>query len=334
LDESANIPAGESRPPPAAGGYRNLWVPLVVVPFLVVGVIVLVFVFFGAIRGTEASMEENLQRAVHGGANERKQASVSLAAQALENSVALSQGRPPVWPAPANFLDDLLKAWDEMPSDDNPRIRLVVAQLSAQYGDPQALDKLAQVLAIEDSEDPSGELRVYAMLALTWLGDPRAADLIVPFLDHEDPFLRQSAAGALQDVPGETSRAALRRLLSDASLELRGQAAISLARLGDPSGADVLRELVRPESYLAESERAPGKFEGRRSVHAARIEGVRGLARLARPEDRELLAALAAGDEDPAVREAAMLALEGKVAAKEGRAGALPKTPANGAGPP
>ena len=84
----------------APGGYRNLFVPLVVVPFLVVGVIALVFVFFGAIRGEDPSMEQNLATAIDGGANERKQAALSLAAQALENSVALAEGREAPWPAP------------------------------------------------------------------------------------------------------------------------------------------------------------------------------------------------------------------------------------------
>ena len=71
--------------PVSASPYRNLWVPLVVVPFLVVGVIVLVYAFFGAIGGKEATLEENLDRAVHGGPNESQQALVSLASQLVVN---------------------------------------------------------------------------------------------------------------------------------------------------------------------------------------------------------------------------------------------------------
>jgi hypothetical protein len=58
-------------PPPAApeSPYKNLLVPLVVVPFMVVGVLVLVFVFFGAVAGEETSIEENLRRVVDGGLN-------------------------------------------------------------------------------------------------------------------------------------------------------------------------------------------------------------------------------------------------------------------------
>jgi len=295
---------------PAQGGaYRNLFVPLVVVPFLVVGVIALVFIFFGAIRGEDPSMEENLRTAIEGGANERKQAALSLAAQALENAVAASENRSAPWPAPPDFLARLQRAWEELPVDDDPHLRLVLAQLLTQQGDPGALDKLEAVLATSDSEDPEGEVRVYAMLAMTWLDDERAAQILAPFLGHSDPFLRQSAAGALQGVPGEASRAALRGVLGAPDLELRGQAAISLATLGDPAGADVLRELVRAETFLSDGLREAGKFQDERSVHKARLEGVQGLARLGLAEDRPLFEELAAGDPDHAVREAAMRAL-------------------------
>lgn len=323
-------PPDASEAPAPGGAYRNLFVPLVVVPFLVVGVIALVFVFFGAIRGEDPSMEENLRSAVEGGANERKQAALSLAAQALENSVARSEGREAPWPAPADFLTRLQRAWDELPVDDDPHLRLVLAQLLAQQGDPGALEKLEQVLATPDAEDPEGEVRVYAMLAITWLGDERAAALLIPFLDHSDPFLRQSAAGALQGVPGEQSRTALLGLLGSPDLELRGQAAISLARLGDPGGAEVLRELVRQETYAAEGLREAGKFQGERSVHGARLEGVRGLARLGLPEDRALFEQLASGDEDHAVREAAMRALEAGSGAASGSPTEAPRQASEG----
>jgi HEAT repeat protein len=303
----------EGRGPADGGPYRNLWVPLVVVPFLVVGVIVLVFVFFGAIRGRDASLQENLDRVVNGGANERKQAAVSLAVQAVENRNAELAGDPPVWPVEGDILADLRRAWDALPADDNPRIRLTLAELGAHFGDPAALDRLLGFLALADTDDPKGELRVPAMIALASLGDERAAAPIAKFLTHEDSFLRQSAAAALQGIPGETSRSALLGLLDDASLELRGQAAISLARLGDASGASVLRDLLDEQSYAAARAADPRKFATARSVHDARLEAVRALARLARAEDRELLQELSKSEADPDVREAAMLALEGKL---------------------
>jgi hypothetical protein len=292
------------------GPYRNLWVPLVVVPFGVVGVIVLVFAFFGAIRGREATLQENLQTVVNGGSNERKQAAVSLAAQVLENREAEQAGREPPWDAGPDFLGEVQAAWAALPDDDNPRIRLALAQVAASYGDPDALGKLSGFLALPEGSDPEGQLAVQAMMALSWLRDERAAGLLVPFLDDPDPFLQLAAAASLQNVPGEESRAALRGVLASPSVELRGQAAVSLALLGDPAGAEVLRELVEPQTYVAAREVDPRKFASDRFVHESRLAAVRALARLGRPGDRPLLQELAEEDQDPAVREAAMRALE------------------------
>ncbi len=311
--EDTSSPAPATIPPARGEGpYRNLWVPLVVVPFLVVGVLVLVYVFFGAIRGREATIEENLQRVIHGGANERKQAALSLAAQVEENRRAQAEGREPAWAVQGDLLRELRRAWDEIPPDDNPHIRLALAQLSAGYGDPDALAKLAGFLELSEAEDQRGELRAQAMVGLSWLGDPRAAEAMAPFLTHTDPFLRQAAAAALQRVPGPRSIEALRGLLDDPSLELRGQAAISLACLSDASGAAVLLELLRPETYARARAEDPGKFRSEVRVHETRLEALQALSRLARPEDRAFLESLAAEDQDPGVRERAMVILRGR----------------------
>ena len=79
--------APESEPGPeetqvgAPRPYSNLWVPLIIVPAAVIGVMLLVFVFFSAITGAEATPEENLRRMVQGGANERQQAAFNLVRQ-------------------------------------------------------------------------------------------------------------------------------------------------------------------------------------------------------------------------------------------------------------
>lgn len=313
MEETPSNAAAAGAPPPESAppeGYRNLWVPLVVVPFLVVGVVVLVFVFFGAIRGQDSSIEENLQVVIHGGANERKQAAVSLAAQVVENNAALMNGEQPPWQVGPDFEDQLRLAWDQIPAGDNAHIRLALAQLLAHYGDPDALDMLASFLKISPEEDEDGSLRVAAMMSLSWLEDERVADLIVPILDAEEPFIRQTAAAVLQRVPGERSLEALRGLLEHHELELRGQAAISLSRLGSAEGAGVLVEMLDLAAYARAREDNPEKFTRERDVHAARLGAVKALARLARPDDRARFEELARDDADPAVREAAMLALE------------------------
>jgi len=306
-------PAPALPPEPAAGEspYKNLLVPLVVVPFLVVGVLVLVFVFFGAVSGHEMTLEENLERVVHGGSNESRQAAMSLAQQALDNSLARSEGKPVRWPVGPDFLSKLQAAWRDTPNDDKHQsIRLALAQLLAQCGDPEAFDKLDSFLALPDEQDHDGQLRLYAMMALTWLDDPRAPERVIPFLHNPDPYLRQSAAGVLQKLPSPQTSAALTALLDDPSLELRGQAAISLSHLGDAAGAKVLVELLDPASYAAVHALEPKKYASAQVIHDNRARALDALARLARDGDRPVFERLASDDADPLIREAAMRALQ------------------------
>lgn len=295
----------------APSPYRNLLVPLVVVPFMVVGVLVLVFVFFGAVAGEETSIEENLRRVVDGGLNERKQAAMSLVSQALENNKARNAGQAEPWPVGPDFLDQLGRAWEEVSVDGEPtHRRLAIAQLSALYRDPQAYERLAVFLDASAEDDADGQMRLSALMGLAWLDDPRAAARVIPFLHSSESFLRQAAAAVLQSMPSDETRAALAQLLDDPSLELRGQAAISLSHLGDARGADVLRELVDPASYAKVHAELPAKFASQKLIQDTRYRALVGLARLRRPEDRALFEAVAREDQSPLVREAAMRALE------------------------
>ena len=147
------------------------------------------------------------------------------------------------------------------------------------------------------------------MLSLAWLGDPRAAPSVIPYLDHPLPYLRQHAAAVLQALPSPETVAALKGVLDDPSLELRGMAAISLSHLGDPSGAPVLRDLVERASYEEAHRLAPDKFKSEGLIQTTRVKAVEALARLGLAEDRPLFEKLSKEDEDAAVREAALRAL-------------------------
>ena len=292
--------------------YKNLFVPLVVVPALIVGAIVLVFVFFGAISGSEATLGENLDRVISGGAGDHTQAAFNMARQIAENQEARRKGEPVPWPIDADFLPRLRKAWDSS-SADEPRIRLVLAMALAQLGDESGVDRLVEMLTLSDAQDPDGAIRFHVLASLGAIGDPRATAAVRRVLEESpDDGLRSVAAIALQGIGDDAggARDALLGALDDPSFEVRANAALGLAARGDPAGARVLRALLDRDAYADEHERDARKFSKARQVSASRVAAIEALARLAVPEDRAAIARVAEEEDDLAVREAAMKALE------------------------
>jgi hypothetical protein len=298
-------------PETPASPYKNLFVPLVVVPAVIVGAIIVVFLFFGAITGREASLSENVDRVVHGGQAERKQAAFNMVRQIAENRQAALDGKSSPWPVESDFLPKLRSAWDSTSASD-PYIRLVLASLLAQLDDPEGVPSLLALLDTPASDDADGSVRFNALANLGALGDPRAEAAAVRVLQQsEDPGLRAVAAIALQRIPGDAGLAALRGAVGDQLLEVRANAALALAMRGDPAGAAVLRELLDPAAYQTENGRDASKFAVARRVSESRVAAIQALARLRRAEDRAAIERVASDDEDLAVREAGMKALQG-----------------------
>jgi hypothetical protein len=306
--ESAPPPADPGAPEGSSSPYKNLFIPLIVVPAAIVGAIVLVFLFFGAIAGHEASVEENLDRVISGGAGDHTQAAFNLVRQLAENQAARNEGRELPWPVDERFLPRLQAAWEATPADDKT-IRLVLAGLAGQLGDPDAVPKLVSLLESMDAEDTDG-VQFHALANLGALGDARATPVIVRYLEGSaDDGLRSVAAVALQRMPGEESRQALVGALDDRSLEVRANAALSLSVRGDAAGARVLRELLKTATYTSEHDLDARKYAQPRRISESRVKAVEALGHLKIAEDQALLAELAESDKDLAVREAAMKAL-------------------------
>jgi len=300
---------------PAPAPYRNLWVPLVVVPALIVMVLVLVWVLFGSIAGSEKNPAENVQRMVEGNSNEREQAAQLLVNQIQGYLDDVGAGKEPAWELDASFLPGVEQALADL-DEDELEFRYVLAFVQLELGDAQGLDHMLALLGSGEDLDPGAEMRFRVLYALGLLGPAfapagreRAIDAIVPFLANQDAGLRLMATVALRGLPSERSVSALKGALGDGVLGVRGNAAISLAELGDPAGAPVLRELLDTGSYAAERAASPNRWASAERVSESRIQAVRALARLGRPEDLAALEPLAQDDDDPNVRGAALRAL-------------------------
>lgn len=305
---------------PGEGPYRNLLVPLIVVPALIVMVFVLVWTFFGTITGRESSPEENVERLLHGGVNERTQAAFNLVRQALEDWEAGTARGEGAWHLDETLLPKLRRAWEDTSHVRAPGdvpIPLALGILLAQLGDPDGVERLAGMTRLPAEVDPAGEYRAYAGFALGSLGKGLegrdlsvAREALVALLGEEDQGLRLVGVIALQAVPGPETLDVLRGLLLERSLEMRGNAALSLARLGDRSGAAVLTEMLAPEAYRDEHEREARKWAKARLVSESRCKALAALESIDALPPAAELERLAAEDADPEVRQLARSILD------------------------
>jgi len=298
--------------------YRNLWVPLLVVPALIGIVLVVVFVLFGAVTGRESSAEDNLSRMISGGKNERRQASFSLVQQIVERQAALDRGEPVPHDIGPSFAHRLVGAYDACNQADADQYEqaFLYARVLLELGEAGSVERLFALAEAPDSADPEGFVRFNLLSSFgAWAErfEPAQREtanaLLIRFLDHPDPGLVRAAAMSLQRYPADGSRGALRGLLGSSELDLRGQAAISLSHLADASGEGVLREMLDPQAYALAHQAQPQKFARAADVSMSRRKALEALLRLGKPEYRSLVEQLAREESDIELREAALRAL-------------------------
>ncbi len=315
IPDDEGAPASERSSP-----YRNLFVPLVVVPAMIGMVFVLVWVLFGAITGEADSPAENLETVLHGGRNERRQAAFSLATQILEYQHAKHEGRATEWEIDETFLPQLRNARAQISAPQEPgelAIPFVLSSVMALVGDPEGVQQLIEMTRLSASVDPKGEFRWKAVIVLGSIGgelaEPErlaAAKTLIGLLESDDAGIALAAASGLQNLPGPATIPGLKGCLGDRSVELRLQAALSLVRLGDVSGAEVLRAMIHPEPYLAEHQMQPEKWAPQR-ISESRRKAIAALLEIREPPSRELLERWAEDDPDPSIRDLARRLLSG-----------------------
>jgi HEAT repeat protein len=285
-----------------------------VVPLVLVGASLAVFAGLGALVGQGPPTPADLVRSIaEGGKNSRWQA-----AQELSNLVARG---------------DLDLARDE-------RLTRVLAEAfeRARVGgdDPRVLEHLSILLGRADPAvagpalrkalaDGNPDVRIFALGALSERGGPLDAAAVLPLLDDVDPAVRAVASFATAVLaernPSAASREALAKAQRDPAVEVRWNAALGLARLGDPAGADIVwsllhRDYVRANLKTGDGPEAGGFFSPRGADPAGPAEleervVLNALSAAYRLRDRSMadgVKALAASDPSDAVRDWAMKA--------------------------
>jgi HEAT repeat protein len=312
------IPPSPAGRRPGEGAFRRRMpvVPLIVIPGALVLCAVGIFVLFGLLTGEEASPRDNIERLLHGGANQRQQAAFQLVRQALESWEERAGELDESWVVDRSLLPELRAAHERCAAIESPEdvpIPLALGILRARLGDPGGVAELIEMLGLAGDLDPEARYRGFAGFALGAMGEglsaeqrAGAASALIELMGGDEPFLREVAVIALQTLPGPETVPALRGALDASSVGTRLNAALSLARLGEDSGRSVLLEMIHPEPYRAEHRLDRRKWARETRITESRLEALRCLERLGAPPGREVLEGLAREDPDARIRELAM----------------------------
>jgi HEAT repeat protein len=132
---------------------------------------------------------------------------------------------------------------------DEYALRAAIARVLAQLGGARALEKLFQMLALEDGAMVSAAQAVIKEAVATILerGDATSAPLVRAHLKHASADVREQAAHCLSAFPEAESVDALLDVVCDENetFNVRTAAFITLGKIGDARALPRLEELIR-----------------------------------------------------------------------------------------
>jgi HEAT repeat protein len=201
-------------------------------PLAVVGAAVLIFLAFSLITFERRSPADYLQEVRGGTANRRWQAAFELSREV---------SRIPPGPEREALSAETLRIFENLSGKraEDARVRRYLVLVLGRLQSRAAIPPL-----IAASRDPDSETRLYAVWALGMIGDASALDAVVESSLSDDPGMRKMAAYVLGRLKDRRAVPRLRVLLEDSEADVRWNAAISLASLGDASGLSVLQSVI------------------------------------------------------------------------------------------
>ncbi len=278
--------AEEDEQPPKASAVRFFLLPL-----LVVGAAVAIFLVFNLMTFDRRSPAEYLQEVRGGGPNRRWQAAFELSREV--SRIPPGRERDALAAETLRIFEGLSRSRPE----DVPVRRYLVLVLG-KLGNRAAVPVL-----LSSAKDPDSETRLYSIWALGVLADPRALDTVLESSQSEDPGARKMAAYVLGRIGSHEAIPRLKVLLEDSVADVRWNAAIALASLEDRTGLPVLRSMIDRES-LARLALTSDQTE------AAMVNALKALSLLRDAETLPLIEKIERGDPNLRVREAARQAAQ------------------------
>lgn len=269
------------------------------IPLLVVGATVLVYVGFRGLLDEDRSAAEYLTDIRSGGTNRRWPAAYELSRLMADPGFAKREE--------ATLAPELIKAFGESRNDD-PRVRQYLALTLGRLSPP--LPAEARRLLIEALEDPDSQTRISAIWALGSAGDASVAPEIAAKYQADDAGVRKMVVYALGSMPAEAGNETLVRALGDAEADVQWNAAIALARHGRAEGVPVLRRMLDRAYVERIVTRQQQPREDVDPVGEVMISGLRAIAALRESGLSDQVRALSTDDESLKVRQAAIETLK------------------------
>lgn len=260
-----------------------------VVPIIIVALCVGIFILFGLITGENRTARDYLEEVRAGKGSRRWQAAFELSKHLSSGARAREDPR---------LVRDLNAAFRAAKEDD-PRVRQYLALAMGRMQDPSSVEPLIHSLGDRDPDT-----RLYVIWALGELRDVRAVEPLLGMTEDQDPNLRKMVVYSLGMLQDQRALPSLRAALNDRSQDVRWNAALALARLRDPSGVEIIHQML-DRKHL---ESLPAVSAAQ--VSEAMINAARAAALLKDSSARSLLEEVRENDQDLKVRGAAIEALK------------------------
>jgi len=269
------------------------------IPLLVVGATVLVYIGFRSLLSEDRSAEEYLTDIRSGGSNRRWPAAYELSRLMADPDFVKREE--------AKLAPELTKAFAESTNDD-PRVRQYLALTLGRLTPPIPAD--ARQLLIAALNDKDSQTRISAIWALGSTGDATVAGDIEAQYKSEDAGVRKMAVYALGSMPIGTGNETLARALEDEQADVQWNAAIALARHGRHEGVPVLRRMLDRAYVERNVTRQPQLQDDVDPVGEVMISGLRAIAALKESGLSDQVRSLSTDDQNLKVRQAAIEALK------------------------
>jgi HEAT repeat protein len=270
-----------------------------IIPLLVVGATVLVYIGFRSLLAEDRPATEYLSDIRSGGTNRRWPAAYELSRLMADPEFVKKQE--------ALLAPDLIKAFAAS-KDDDPQVRQYLALALGRLTPPIPAD--ARQLLIAALNDKESQTRISAIWALGSTGDATAGPDIERMYASGDAGVRKMAVYALGSIPGDAGNATLVKALEDEQPDVQWNAAIALARHNRHEGTIVLRRMLDRDYVEHTVTRTQQATEELDPVGEVMISGLRAIAALKESTLSESVKALSQNDTNVKVRQAALETLK------------------------